>query len=357
MAIQQTKVPAKNFRDLIAAVLKFPPSAQVAASEIVHVAVTKGRARASIAGVVVTTASVMATARDLDAFSADYRSLSAYAALLPDAEDAHVELTRKDNQVLLTCGEQKLALALTLGSVLPKPKVPEPFFVATEETAKALKWLAGLAEKDEAKPDMCCVYLKDGAAMAGNQRCIAVMRTPGLPEETLPLPLSLCQVIEPGDKLAKAEGGLLLVSGCGVVQIPYMVQTLQFPVKIVERMEAAQGETFAECKVGMLSEAFKTSADCVARAPKTQAYISMVCEKGGRIRVLGKSQTATFRTVILGEVKKEGELILELPEAEEALSIFGDGVVSCRRLLPKGETSFEYDGAKAFFAPINLVGS
>ena len=59
MAIQQAKVPSKNFRDLIRAVLKFPPSASVAASEVVHFSVNKGRARASVAGVVVSTATVL----------------------------------------------------------------------------------------------------------------------------------------------------------------------------------------------------------------------------------------------------------------------------------------------------------
>ena len=354
MAIQQAKVPAKNFRDLIRAVfLKFPPSASVAASEVVHFSVAKGRARASVAGVVTSAATVLAS-REMDAFTADYRiTCSAYAELLPEDATVDVELSQKDNQVRMACGDLKLTLALTLGSVLPKPKMPDPFFVATEETVRVLKWLASVAEKDEAKPDMCCVYLKDGAAMAGNQNCIAVARTPGLPDVELPLLLQLCKVIEPGDRLARAEGGLLLAAGCGVSQIPYLVQSLRFPVKTVEKLENAAGSVYGRCSASAMASVFEKSADCVARIPKVHAFI-LLTFKGGRINLKAQSQTATFRTVLDGKVEKDGELWLELPEAEEAITVLGSGDVVCRKLEPKGETVLEGTEAKAFFAPVRM---
>ena len=354
MAIQQAKVPSKNFRDLIRAVLKFPPSASVAASEVVHFSVNKGRARAHMAGVVVSTATVLGM-HELDAFTADYRSLRAYAELLPEDATVDVEISQKENQVRLVCGELKLTLAYTLGSVLPKPKAPEPFMVVTEQTAKTLKWLASVAEKDESKPDMCCVYLKGGAAMAGNQKCISIVRTPGLPDIELPLPLQLCSVIEPGDKIAQVNGGLLLTSGCGISQVPYLVSSLKFPVQVVERLEAAAGEEYGRCKASVMESVFKKSADCVARIPKVQAYLLMIF-KAGKINIRATSQTAVFRTVMDGEVKKEGDLWLELPEAEEALAVFGGGDVVCRKLSPKGETALEGSEAKAFFAPVRMAG-
>lgn len=354
MAIQQAKIPTKNFRDLIQAVLKFPPSASVAASEVVHFAVNKGRARASVAGVVVSSATVIAS-RDLEAFTADYRSLSAYAGVLPEDATLDIEISEKDNQVRFVCGELKLALALTLGAVLPKPKAPEPFFEVTEETAKTLKWLASVAEKDEAKPDLCCVYLKEGAAMAGNSKCIAVVRTPGLPNVELPLPLQLCSVLEPGDKLAQAEGGLLLTSGCGVSQVPYLVSSLKFPVESIKRLETSKGDVFGRCSSSVMGDVFKESADCVARIPKVSAYLLMMF-RGSKIQIKAASQTASFRTVLDGKVEKDGDLWLELPEAEEALAVFGKGEVLCRKLQPKGETVLEGSEAKVFFAPVRVNG-
>jgi hypothetical protein len=355
MAIQTAKIPSQNFKDLIKAVLKFPPSASVAASEVVHFAVNRGRARASVAGTVVSTATVVGM-HDLEAFTADYRSLSAYAEHLP--ADAMVDLERstKVNLVRLICGEQKLDLALTLGEVIPKPKVPEPFFTVTEETAKTLKWLASVAEKDESKPDMCCVYLKDGAAMAGNQKCIAVARTEGLPAESLPLPLQLCSVLEPGDTLSKAEGGLILVSGHGVSQVPYMISSIKFPAAVVARLEAASGTTYGVCKAAVMSSVFSECCDCVARIPKSQAYIIMTF-KDGKIQVKAESQTATFRTLLDGTAEKDGDLWLELPEAEEALVVFDKSDVICRKLSPKGETALEGGSTKVFFAPVHIGGS
>lgn len=350
MAIQQAKVPAKNFRELIHAALKFPPSSAVAASEIVHFAVSNGRARASVAGTVISSATVLAM-RELEAFSADYRSLASYANLLPDDATVNVELSRNDNQVALSCGEMKLTLALTLGQVIPKPKVGEPFFTASEETARTLKWLASVAEKDEEKPDMCCVYLKGGAAMAGNQKCIAVVRTPGLPDIEMPLSLDLCKVIEPGDRLAQAAGGLMLTSGCGVSQVPHLVQTLKFPVQVVERLEKSSGDVYARCRSTDMAQVFKAAADCVARIPKVAACM-ILNFKDGKIQAKGRSPTATYRTTMDGQVECDGELYLELPEAEEALTVFGGGEVVCKKLKPKGEAALEGTEAKAFFAPV-----
>ena len=355
MPLQTAKIQSQNFKNLIKAILKFPPSASVAASEVVHFAVNKGRARASVSGVVVSTATVIGM-RDLEAFTADYRSLRAYADLLPVDGTVDIEMSTKDNQVRMACGEQKLTLALTLGSVVPKPKMPEPFFIATEQTAKTLKWLASVAEQDESKPDMCCVYLKDGAAMAGNQKCIAIARTEGLPTDSIPLPLQLCSVLEPGDKLSKVTGGLLLSSGCGISQVPFVTSSIQFPVAVVERLESAAGDIYGVCRASVMSDVFGESADCVARIPKSQAYLVMAF-KDGKIQVKAQSQTASFRTVMDGKVEKEGDLWMDLPGAEEALSVFGSGDVICKKLTPKGETALEGTEAKVFFAPVRMGGT
>jgi len=234
---------------------------------------------------------------------------------------------------------------------LPKPKVPEPFFTVTDASAKTLKWLASVAEHDESKPDMHCVFLKAGAAMAGNQKCIAVARTAGLPDVILPLPLQLCSVLEAGDKLSKADGGLLLTSGCGVSQIPFVTSSIQFPVAVVERLEAAAGDVYGHCKASVMASVFGESADCVARIPKSQAYLVMTF-KAGKIQIKAQSQTASFRTLMDGTVDMDGDLWLELPEAEEALSVFGTGDVVCKRLTLKGETALEGTEAKVFFAPV-----
>jgi hypothetical protein len=351
--VQQAKVPTKNFKDLIGAVLKFPPSASIAASEVIHFAVNKGRARASISGVVVSTAAVIGM-RELDAFTADYRSFRAYASILPDDATLDLEMSVKDNQVRLVCGELKLTLALTLGAVVPRPKVPEPFFIATKETVTALKWLASIAEKDESKPDMCCVYLKHGVAMSGNQKCIGVSRVAGLPDVELPLPLHLCSVLEPGDRLSKTDGGLLLASGCGISQIPFLAPSINFPVAVVERLESMKGDVYGHCQASVMVDVFGESADCVARVPKAQAFI-VLSFKDGKIQVKAQSQTASFRTVMAGSVEKDGDLWLELPEAEEALSVFGVGDVLCRKLAGKGETALESAETKIFFAPVKVA--
>jgi hypothetical protein len=350
MATQQAKIPAKNFKSLIGSILKFPPSASVSASEVVHFAVNNGRARASISGVVVSTATVIGM-HEVEAFTADYRSLRGFAATIPADGSVDIMVSAKDKQVRLVCGEQKLNLPYTLGSVLAKPKVAEPFFTVTAETAVAIRWLAGIAEKDESKLDMCCVYLTGGRAMAGNQKCIGVARTAGLPQESIPLPLNLCAVLEAGDKLSKAEGGLILTSGCGVSQVPYLVSSIKFPVAVVDRMEASAGATYGKCKARDMVSVFTESADCVARIPKAQAFLVMTF-KDGKIGVRAQSQTVVFRTVLDGAVKKDGDLWLELPEAEEALKAFGDGDVSCRKLSPKGEAALEGSEAKVFFAPV-----
>jgi hypothetical protein len=356
MATQQAKIPAKNFRALIRGILKFRPSAAAPTSQIVNFSVNNGRARASIGGgqgTVITTGAVLAT-REVEPFGAYYSHLESYANLLPDEGD--VELSRTDGDVLFLCGpKRRLKLALTPGIVIPRPKVPEPFFVADEETAKMLKWLVSVAEKDETKPDMCCVYLRNGSAMAGNQKCIAVVKHERLPDVELPLPLAVCNVLEPGDKLARTDKGLLLVSGGCVSQIPYLIQTLHFPVGTIDRLDNAKAENYGHSTGDAMRVVFKESADCVARVPGAQACVVLTFGKDG-IQARAQSQNAAFRTVLDGTVEKDGELWLELPEAEEALDLFANGDVFCKKLLPKGEAMLEGNGAKAFFAPVHPIG-
>ena len=105
-----------------------------------------------------------------------------------------------------------------------------------------------------------------------------------------------------------------------------------------------------------MATVFTESADCAARIPKEQAFLVLTF-KDGKIRVRAESQTAVFRTVLDGEVKKDGDLWLELPEAEDALKAFGDGDVACRKLSPKGEAALESAEAKVFFAPVKKTGA
>jgi hypothetical protein len=79
--------------------------------------------------------------------------------------------------------------------------------------------------------------------------------------------------------------------------------------------------------------------------------------KDGKIQVKAESQTATFRTLLDGTAEKDGDLWLELPEAEEALVVFDKSDVICRKLSPKGETALEGGSTKVFFAPVHIGGS
>jgi len=348
-------MPAKSFRALIGAVLKFPPSATVAASQVIHFGVSRGRARASIAGTIVSTASVVCGSA-LDDFSSDYRPLESFAELLPDDATLDIESSSKESHVLFKCGGLDLKLPLTKGAVLPRPKVPEPFFTATEETAKLLRWLASVAESDETKPDMHCVYLRHGAAIAGDQQCIVIINHKDLPDVDSPLPLCVCAQLKPGDKLANAENGLLVVSGCGVAQVPHLTQTLHFPLGVVDRLEAAKMSSYGRCDVAALRTVFKESSDCVARIPNVPACITLTFTDSG-IHVLAKSDTASFHTSLSGKVDLAGKMLLELSKAEEALAGFDGGEIVCSQLLPKGEGLLAGGVVRAFFSPVHLTGA
>ena len=349
MANQTAKIPAKNFKALIEAVLKFPPSAVVSASEIVHFSVTKGRARASVAGLVSSSATVIA-AGETDAVTVDYRVIGPYAALCSNEFPVSVEISKKTKEVCFACGDNKLTIPFTFGAVVPKLPLGAELFKVEGDCAKTLRWLAGIAENDDAKPDMSCVYVRQGTAMAGNQRCIAVSKAPGLPTGEYALPLALCGVLQTGDLLTAVAGGLVLRSGCGVHSIPFQSETLKFPVRVVDRLSGSKATVFGTCVAKHLADAFKESADCVARIPKTEAVIELEF-RDGRLHLHAFSGTAHYRTAFLGEQASDGILLIPLPEAESAIGVFDKDKLTLKQ-LPKNETVLEGATATVFFAPV-----
>lgn len=351
MPLQTSKISAEKFKALISTVLKFPPSAVVSASEVIHFAVNMGRARVSVAGLVTGAAAVLATG-ETDAFTVDYRVLGSYAALCPSDGVVQLEVSRKEKEVRFTCGEHRLKVAFNFGSVIKKP-VPGPTVLCdvSESFAKTIKWLAYVAEKDEAKPDMCCVYIRNGQAMAGNQKCIAVADIADIPKGEVALPLNLCAVLEAGDKITVAQNGFIVISGCGAFAVPFHAASIKFPYQVVERMTSSESNVFATCSASALAGALKESIDCVARIPKADAVVRADFADG-KMNIRAMTGTAHYSTVVEAEVKKTGGVLVPLIEAGAAISVFDGSDVTIKHVLPKHETSIDGGTAKVFFAPV-----
>ena len=350
MPTQLAKITGANFRALIDGLLKFPPVAEIATSEVIHFCVQQGRARASISGNTVAAGSVLAM-RELDPFSVDYRALSPFAALCGDEQMVEITASTKDKEVVFVCGKQSLTVPMTAGNVVSKPKGIEPFLIVTEESVRVLKALAAVAEKDESKPDMCCVYVSRGMGMAGNQNCIVTAPIDGMPDtDEMHFPLRVCSCLEAGDKIGRSGQGLFVMSGCVTTQVPFEVAAISFPVGVVNKLKAAPAELLATLKRAAVSTAFGEAADCVARIPKAQAYITLSFT-GKEIELKAQSQTARFRTTLEGTTASDGRVLLPLPEAEDVMGMFQKDV-QVLRLSKKGEASLKSGDAQAFFAPV-----
>lgn len=350
MATQIAKITGKNFRNLILGLLKFPPVAEIATSEVIHFCVQQGRARASVTGITTATGSILAM-REIEPFSVDYRALSSFAALCEDEPMIEITASAKDKEVVFVGGEESLTVPMTAGTVIAKPRGIEPFFEVSEGAARVLKALAAVAEKDETKPDMCCVYVRGGIGMAGNQNCIVVAPIEGMPiAEELHFPLKVCSCLEAGDRIGKSAQGLYVVSGCVVTQVPFEIAAISFPVAVVDKLRATPVEVLANLKRADVANAFVKAADCVARTPKAQAHIALQFTTAS-IELKAKAQTARFRTTIEGAVVQEGLLLLPLPEAEDVMGMFKEKV-QILKLTKKGEASIKSGDAQAFFAPV-----
>lgn len=347
MPTQTAKVSSLHFKALVSAVLKFPPSASVSSSEIINLAVFKGRLRASVFGLVEASAAVLATGDGLEPFSVDYRVLSPYAELCPDAP-VTVEISK--NQVLFTCLEHKLKVPFTVGRIAEKRALGTEIFIATEGTAKTVRWLASIADRSEAKPDTACVYLYAGKAAAVNQFAIAVSQVKGLPETVCALPLLLCAVLAAGDKITQVADGLVVRSEFGTYAVPFLAATLKFPVRLVNRLLTADGELLGICEAPLLAQALKESADCVARIPKTQAGIALTFE-GDKLAVDAHSPTADYHTCVPIQEGGNGTVNLPLLESEAAVGVFDQDVLKIKRLEPKRDIALIGSEAFVFFAP------
>jgi hypothetical protein len=297
-------------------------------------------------GLVEASAVVLATGEGMDAFSVDYRVLSPYAELCPDAP---VLLEIGKNQVLFTCLEHKLKIPFTVGRIAAKKTLGTELFVADVDTAKAIRWLASIVDRGEAKPDTSCVYIHHAKAISMNQYCIAISQVKGLPNDSFALPLALCAVLADGDKVTSVKDGLIVASELGVYSIPFLSATLNFPVKLIDRLLDGDGEMFGVCEVPPLAVAFKESADCVARIPKVTANVTLTFGEA-KLEVYAHSTTADYTTVIPLSEGKIGKVSFPLLEAEAAIDAFGDASIKIKRLEPKKEVALIGTEACVFFA-------
>lgn len=347
MPTQSAKVSSLHFKALVRAALKFPPSALVSSSEIINLEVSSGRLRISVFGLVEASAAVLATGGPLEPFSVDYRVLSPYAELCPDAP-VLIEISK--NQVLFTCVDHKLKVPFTVGRVTAKKPLGEELFVADAEMAKSIRWLSGLADQTDARPDTSCVYIYNRKAVALNQYCIAVSQVKGLPDASFALPLMLCAVLAAGDKITSTANGLIVASEIGVYSVPFLAATVRFPVKLVDRIMKNDGELFGVCEAAQLAVAFKESADCVARIPKTTAQVSLTFDATS-VEIYAHSATADYTTKVpVLEGKTSGTASFPLLEAEQAIDVFGTDSIKIKRLEPKKELALIGSEAFVFFS-------
>jgi hypothetical protein len=343
---QSAKIGSLHFKALVRAVLKFPPSASVSSSEIINLEVSKGRLRATVFGLVEASAAVLATGEGMDAFSVDYRVLSPYVELCPDAP---VTIEIGKNQVLFTCLEHKLKIPFTVGRIAAKKTLGSELFIADIETSKAIRWLASIVDRGEAKPDTSCVYVHHARAISMNQYCIAISQVKGLPNESFALPLALCAVLADGDKVTSAKDGLIVASELGVYSIPFLSATLNFPVKLIDRLLNSDGEILGVCEVPPLAVAFKESADCVARIPKVTANVTLTFGEA-KLEVYAHSATADYTTTMAVVEGTTGKVSFPLLEAEAAIDVFGEDSITIKRLEPKKEVALLGTEACVFFA-------
>lgn len=313
---------SNDFKRLVAALTRFPSVGSFAASELINLTVADGHATATSFGVVMSKMRIRAEG-ELALVGMDERLVNNFASVCPD--NAKV-LLLADKEIKLRCKNKEAIIPITKGQHHKlRPLVDVDYFDVTETIAKRLSYLTNIAFSDASRPELCCVMMDNGHAMAINQKAAAMLVCPSNVRVAVPLPLA--RVMSKGDTLWMGKEETVLKSQGAYHAMPSPVAAQQnFPVKTILGYDKATYTSIATCKGNVLAQAIIECDTVLGQIARTEVTLEL--NIGEKIELAARSGGARFRTVIAPKsVKEECQLKLPMQEVMSASSFLTDETV------------------------------
>lgn len=296
--MEKTKILARDFKALIAAVCKHPSLGAFAGSDLVNFQVVNGQATAKTFGVVAARAAVSAEGL-MSLIGIDRRAIEEYAKLC--GEKSTLEISRDGNEIKFVCRERKLQLVVdTKVAPVKTPGTKNlPKIAISKAVAERVAYLADVAFNDSSRAELCCVMLTtDSLAIAVDQKTFAVLNIPGILANNLAVPLPLAKPLQDGDTLYIGERETIVRSGIGVYSMPSPVKAQKdFPLELIKKVGSMKREKAAVCEGEKLGNALNECAACVGGLSRTEVIVHLK-SRGDSLSLTTTNGGAVFETAI-----------------------------------------------------------
>lgn len=342
-------IEGKQLKLLIGAVTMTANAGSIGGTDVVSLQMLPGKLRASMSNVILSRASVPASGELEQAIGLDEKPLSLFASQCQDGDQ--VELAVTNTVALLQAGKRELELP-TREPNLFKLQVPEgsPKLTLTKLQAQQLQHLVNVAFDGSSRPELSCVFLHNGQAMACSQKVITVLSTDKEAKgavQDVAVAVGAARLSEEGVVVYAGQAETIVRRGIGYYGVPSPVEAQKsFPWEAILNMTVASRRDVAKCYGGKFAQAVK---DCMILEAlvKTEAILQITATKG-QLELEVKNGGARFKTSIPATVMATGECF-KIPLTELSyVAQFIEGKVMIG-LGQSGETIISFDTGTSCF--------
>jgi hypothetical protein len=317
--MQTVKLKGAEFKELIAAVTKFPSVGTFVGSDVVSLEAKNGKLSASSFGVVLSTGSTAADG-DVALFGIDERAVGQFASHC--RATSSVTITKDENSVRFTRGKTTEVLAgISNGVVHTRAKLNGNGIKISWQHAKDIQYLSNIAMSDTSKPELNCVLLQAGRAIACGQKVMASLDC-FVTTERVALPLPLIKALGKEDKIYPGKKETVLKSGIARYEMPTPVHAQKsFPYEQVQKYGKAKAEKIATISGSKLKSALEECSGCIAGISRLEVVATLTF-KNNKLEITAENGGIRFRKIIQAKTIKESSFSIALAESVEASALF-----------------------------------
>ena len=278
-----------DFKALVAAATRFPSIGSFADSQMVHLKVSDGVARATMCSIAAAAATVPAEG-ELPLLAIEERTLQGFASVVSDAAKVYIQAGA---DIRMWRKGREVTVPLKQGTVYKIPKATGAKIKLSADSAKRIGFLSSIAYDDQSKAELSCVMLtKEGYAYAVNQKTIAALKCEPCSDDRVALPVPISRVLSKNDVLYPGKETLLR-SGRGLYCMPSpLVAQKKFPLKEIRAYADLKRKAYATFDGSEFAEAVQESNSCLGQLSRVEViaqisveedHIELVAESGGAI--------------------------------------------------------------------------
>lgn len=326
--MSETKVNGAAFKLLIDAVKRFPSVGGFVGSDLINLQVSKDgtKLQASTFGVVVSRGTVDAVG-EMPLIAVDERALIPFAGLCDSKSNVVIKVSDKVVQFRTRNREITSANVTGQDHQIPPLKGIVPLIIS-ETVAVSIAYLAQIAMNDSSRPELNCVMLSNGDAMASDQKAVVSLKlaVPYTGRTALPVPIA--KAIRAGDRLYSGAKETILISGIGQHAMPSPVRAQkEFPVSKIASLSALEKTGIAVIAGDKLKSALEECGACLGNIARNEVVVKLAF-KNGELELSAQNGGIKFRRMVTVKEKMAADVYLPLEESLNAAALMNEKLIT-----------------------------